>query len=77
MEKICVLMKTYGGEALHFATEFLKAGARSAGKFVKKSTVRTGKKLLQKAAPICKTVMLVTAGVSVVSGVIWFFGRKK
>ena len=77
MEKIWNFIKPYGEDVLHFATDLLKSGAKAAGKFVKNVTVKTGNKLLGKAAPVCKIVMIAAAGVAALSGVVWFFGRKK
>ena len=81
MQKVWDFVKPYGEDALRFVTDLLKSGVKAAGKCLKNVTVKTGKKvgnkLLVKAAPVCKTVMFVTAGIAAVSGVIWFFGRKK
>lgn len=77
MKKVWDFVKPYGEDVLRFVTDLLKSGAKAAGKFLKNVTVKTGNKLLGKAAPVCKIVMLAAAGVAMLSGVIWFFGRKK
>ena len=81
MEKIWKFVKPYGEDALCFVTDLLKSGLKATEKLVKNVTVKTGKKvgdkLLGKAAPVCKIVMIAAAGVAALSGVIWFFGRKK
>ncbi len=77
MQKVWNFVKPYGEDALRFVGDLLKSGVKAAGKFLKNVTVTTGNKLLSKAAPVCKIVMLAAAGVAVLSGAIWFFGRKK
>ena len=81
MQKVLDFVKPYAEDALDFVLDLLKSGAKAAGKFMKNVTVKTGKKVGDKvlgaAAPVCKIVMFAAAGVAVLSGVIWFFGRKK
>ena len=77
MQKVWDFVKPYGEDVLRLVTGLLKSGAKAAGKFVKNVTVKTGNKLLGKAAPVCKIVMIAAAGVAALSGVLWFFGRKK
>ena len=77
MKKVWDFVKPYGEDVLRFAGDLLKSGVKASGRFMKNVTVKTGNKLLSKAAPVCKIVMIAAAGVAVLSGVIWFFGRKK
>ena len=77
MQKVWDFIKPYGEDAIRFVADLVKSGIKAVGKFLKNITVRTGKKLLGKAAPVCKIVMCAAAGVAVLSGVIWFFGRKE
>ena len=87
MEKVWNFVKPYGEDALNFVTDLSKSGVKAANKLAKNVTAKTNKtikkgkkaghKLLGKAAPICKIVMFVAAGMAVLSGAIWLFGRKK
>lgn len=76
MQKVLDFVKPYGEDILRFASDLLKSGVKATGKFIKNVTVKTGSKLLHMVAPACKIVMIAAAGVAVVSGVIWFFGKK-
>ena len=77
MQQVWDFVKPYGEDVLRFVTDLMKSGVKATGKFMKNVTVKTGNKLLGKAAPVCKIVMFAAAGVAALSGVIWFFGRKK
>ena len=77
MQKVWNFVKPYGEDVLCFITDLMKSGLKAAGNFLKNVTARTGKKLLGKAAPVCKLVMFAAAGIAVLSGLIWFFGRKE
>lgn len=80
-EKVLELAKDIGKEALNLALCLMKKVTACAAKLTAKLTAKVGKEIGQRAltaaAPVAKIVMLASCGVAVVSGLCWFFGRKK
>ena len=70
-------VKSFTKEMTDFVTAWLKSFVKAVGGWLKKTVAKVGDRLLVKMSPVCKTAMLVTAGIAVLSGAVWLLGRKK
>ena len=81
MKKILAIAETVCKELLELALCLVKEAAvytaKLAARLTAKAGRKVGKKIIHAAAPVAKAVMIISGIVSVVSGLCWYFGRKK